>query len=353
MLYRRTACYPYLLLLALLLGFAGEAQGQVMITSVSSPVSSGQPLVISGSGFGSKSPAAPLKWDDFEKGTAGEQLSGWSFTGSATPQYSSAVRRANSQLSAVSLFLGSTYLSSFGITGTPLPRIYIDAWYYYDAVSPYSRNHKLFRIHTNAYEPNLYYNIYCDGLLSHLSQDGVSGTNWHKWIAPKASHFAKRWVHLQGYFAESSGTAENGSAILWIDGVKYVSEIGNFQTRSSSSVYWDTIWFGNYLGHGTDPLCVTAYGDARTYWDNVYVDVTQARVEIGNAATYASSIVREIQVPASWSSSSITVTVNSGAWSSLNGKYLYVTDASGRVNEAGYPLCGNDCPNPPTNLRIE
>lgn len=314
------------------------------ITGVSGTISDGSNVTITGSGFGNKTAVAPLKWDNFEKGANGNNIIGWELSsagGGYPPQYSNSILRTNSIMSGKARFIDKTWESSFGFTGTPFSKIYIDAWYYYDAVPPYSRNHKIFRIHSNAYSPNLYYNIYCDatGNWSHLSQDGVNGGNYHVWTNPGANYFAKQWVHLQAYFAESSPGTDNGTAILWVDGVKRVSEIGNFRTRNDNTSYWSDLWFGNYLGHDAAGSC-SAYGDAYTYWDNVYVDTTQARVEISDSPVWNDSVKnhKEIQIPSSWSDSSITITANQGTFIPAQTVYLYVIDANGNVNANGYPV---------------
>jgi hypothetical protein len=74
------------------------------------------------------------------------------------------------------------------------------------------------------------------------------------------------------------------------------------------------------------------------YWDEIYIDSTQARVEVGNASTWSGCTQREIQIPSAWSSSSITITSNKGSFGSFSGKYLYVVDSSGNVNANGYAL---------------
>jgi hypothetical protein len=339
-------------LAVIFLGARGQLQeAGPRVSDVSGQIAHGATVTIVGSGFGSKPSGPPLKWDTFEGGTPGTNLQGWDVD-PAIPQYSSAVVRPNSTRSARAAFVGGVYASNFGIKGRSLPRIYFDAWYYYDAVRPYSRNHKLFRIHANTYSPNLYYNIYCAGVsASHLSQDGVDprGMVAHVWISPTADYFSRRWVHLQGYFQESSPNLDDGVAYLWIDGVKHV-DLNRFITRNTSSSSWDTLWFGNYLSHDSEGSC-PAYGDAYTYWDDVYVDVTQARVEIGDASTYSSSRHREIQIPSEWSDTSIKVRLNRGSFQDLNGLYLYVVNANGNVSQ-GFPLSGTRAPASPTNLRI-
>jgi hypothetical protein len=332
-----------------------EAAPGLAISNITGTLSHGSTISISGGGFGSKGTAAPLKYDDFEAATSGSVVGGiWSVINNGSePRYSSVVRRPNSTMSVRADFTRGAYGSNFGVSGRALPKIYLDAWYYMDAGPPYSRNHKLFRIHSGTDgQPNLFYNIYCQEIrTSILSQDGVGGGNYYQWLVPTADDFARKWVHLQGYFEESSPGTNSGTAEFWIDGEKIVSQVGNFRTRDSSSAAWNALWFGNYFGHGSEG-CSTGYGDAYTYWDNVYVDTTRARVEIGDSSTYANTRRREIQLPVSWADNSISVRLNQGGFAGISGLYLYVIDSAGNASP-GYRLGSvSTLPPAPTNLRV-
>ena len=327
-----------------------QAAPGLSISSVSGTLSHGANITISGGGFGLKPAASPLKYDDFEGATNGGMVGNiWDvIRNGSEPRYSTVVRRTNSTMSVRANFTNGAYGSNFGVSGQAMPRIYLDAWYYMDAGRPYSRNHKLFRIHSGTDGlPNLYYNIYCQEIgSSHLSQDGVGG-NFHEWIGVAADYFERRWVHLQGYFEESSPGMDNGTAEFWIDGQKQVNMVRTFRTRDSSSASWDAIWFGNYFGHGSEG-CANSYGDAYTYWDNVYVDTTRARVEVGDASTYSNARHREIQVPVTWSDDSISVRLNRGSFAGISGLFLFVIDSAGNAS-AGFPLGG---PAAPTGLNV-
>jgi hypothetical protein len=89
-------------------------------------------------------------------------------------------------------------------------------------------------------------------------------------------------------------------------------------------------------------LALGAYGQAtaagfQSYYDDVYIDNTLARVEIGDAPDYASATHREIQIPSSWSDGHIEATLHLGSFPATAGLYLYVVDAEGRVSP-GFPL---------------
>jgi hypothetical protein len=97
----------------------------------------------------------------------------------------------------------------------------------------------------------------------------------------------------------------------------------------------------------------------------MYVDNTRARVEIGNASTFAASTQREPQIPTAWSDNSISVNVNNGAFPSGSKVYLFVIDKNG-VPSPGYPITldgliaspapaptSPTAPAPPQGLRIQ
>jgi len=72
--------------------------------------------------------------------------------------------------------------------------------------------------------------------------------------------------------------------------------------------------------------------------DDIYVDNTRARVEIGDASNWSDCIHRDIQIPTSWSDDSIAIDVNQGSFAVGEDVYLYVVDSDGVVNEEGYPV---------------
>jgi PKD repeat protein len=321
------------------------------ITSVGGTFTHGSTVTISGSGFGAKANAAPVKFDNFESGTPGNDLSGWAFDMSGPdgePEYSATYVRPNSARSAKAKFDSGRYLSAFGIySPTDITQVYIDTWYLYDPASPPSRNHKLIRLYANQYDgmPNLFFNIYCHSnegaLLSQSLPTEVHKENEIAYTSWTWSSADKHWVHLQMYFKENSAPmAEDGVAQIYIDGVEYVDKV-TFRTRDDlAPSMWHSIWLGNYLGHDAVTECPDeSPGASYTYWDDTYVDYTRARVEIGNAATYDASTHREIQIPqTTWSPSSIIIKLNTGSFPIGSQVYLYVTDASGNVNANGFPI---------------
>ncbi len=348
-----------------LLGYTDLALAQSLpvISGVTGTAQQGSQITISGLGFGTKGVAAPLRWDNFESGTAGDIIgndalgNAWDVdcaggTGNCQPDYSNSVRRTNSNMSARARFLPGSWESSFYVSGVNLNKVYMDAWYYYAPGPIASPNHKIFRIHANTYTPNLYFNIYCINAGTHLSQDGSGevGT-WHYWpsIAGGAGYFLNKWVHLQGYFEMSSSMANDGTALLWVDNFQWVNERKTWNTTPNSTSYWSSFYFGNFMEHDPGASSCGPVDTGYTFWDNAYLDTTQAHVELGNMPTYAACTLREVQVPTSWSPTAVTVKLNQGAFTNLSNTYVYVTNRDGLVNAVGVSPC-TTCPPPVLDL---
>jgi len=156
--------------------------------------------------------------------------------------------------------------------------------------------------------------------------------DWHQYDAnyyPVRNGWSRLEMHLK--LSNPAGTA-NGIAKTWMD-LHSNTNASNVVTKASGNT--NTIY--SVLLPGMMSGAAKAY---KIYIDDVYIDNTIARVEIGNASTWYACTKREVQIPTLWSDTgtSITITLNQGSFSNLNNAYLYVIDADGNVNENGYPL---------------
>jgi len=77
--------------------------------------------------------------------------------------------------------------------------------------------------------------------------------------------------------------------------------------------HFDQIRIGHYWDQASDASC-PGNGGALVYVDDVYIDTSWARVELGNASTYAASTHREIQVARTWADGSVSVNFNPGTF---------------------------------------
>jgi len=78
-------------------------------------------------------------------------------------------------------------------------------------------------------------------------------------------------------------------------------------------------------------------GDLDLFLDDIYIDNSWARVEIGSHPNYEDCKHREIQLPKEWSDEQIEIYVNQGGFSSGDDVFLFVVDGSGNISK-GFPL---------------
>jgi hypothetical protein len=184
--------------------------------------------------------------------------------------------------------------------------------------------------------------------LGNVLHTGVNETVWGGSPYPD-----NVWVHYQVILGESAPSVRDGTVIHLIDSKTYGFNSTTVPTRSNST-HWNQIRIGHYWDTDAGDTCPANSG-ANIYVDNVYIDTTFARVEIGDASTYAASTHREIQIPTLWSDGSVTVNVNRGTFPTGATAYVYLTD-SNNVTSAGYPItigAGSSVPKSPSNVIAE
>ncbi len=293
-------------------------------------------FILSGAGFGQRS-SSPVKWDSFDQGTSGSELSGWKLfrdndsSGQSYPKYSNKRSRSGS-LSGEGSFLGSQYNCSAYIEGLDLPEIYVSYWVYIERVSGVaSRNVKLTRVISgiptfNSGGPSIGSTGFYAENQNWYSFNGVNSGDekWGNLVTEGA------WHRVELYGKISTPNVANGKRGYWMDHQE-VDYDGSYMTLTSNS---DATSYGNvllpfYVAHSPG-------GSYKLYYDNVYIDSTRSRVEIGNAANWDECTLREVQIPTAWSNSSITLTANTNSFS--NGTaWVYVVDADGKVSP-GLPI---------------
>jgi hypothetical protein len=163
------------------------------------------------------------------------------------------------------------------------------------------------------------------------------------------------WQRIELYLKLGSPDIANGKRGFWYNKLRVshpkIDDNACMTLESTSTKpFIENVLLGNYVAH--DPG-----GDYALYYDDVYVDTTQARVELCDTPTWPDGKIVahcEIQVPISWTDGSITFKPNLGTLSDKSELYVYVIDGSGDANVAGHPLC-IDCgrhPRAPTGLRF-
>jgi len=149
------------------------------------------------------------------------------------------------------------------------------------------------------------------------------------------------WNKLAIYYKKSSArNANDGRMILWWNNRQVFNWRSHFAGGANAAVQGDFDSDGADLagdwsvGHYFSSASGGTYAD----FDDVYLDHSIARVELGNAPDIDACSVLEIQPPRTWSDRRLQVTVNAGAFKPGAKVYLYVTDEDGRVNLQGFPV---------------
>jgi hypothetical protein len=165
------------------------------------------------------------------------------------------------------------------------------------------------------------------------------------------------WEHWEWYITlPSTEYAADGSVLLLKNGmtVGRATSVGFINSGSNpiADIYY---LFGMVSGQRTS--------SGYEYLDQIYIDNTQAHVFLSDNAhvswpDMATAHHSEIQVPSSWSNSSITFTLNQGSFANSSQVYLYTVDASGNISN-GYPITlgssgssDTTIPSAPTGLSV-
>lgn len=304
------------------------------VTTVSGSFSKGQTVTISGSNFGTKSPAAPLVWADFENGLNPSTL-GVQRTWSEVQSMAASSEGTN----------GSKGLKATDGSGKWTLRVDYNAWtrdnqkfYVFKrqkknfAVTSASQNWKVWRMWPAGARgyPNIYY-------ATNNSRVFVEGTNVGAWTTAFDNKNGWTAFEIIGKASSASGRADGQLSVRW-DGSQVV-RADKLLTRSSSMPALMTC---NYVVQGVlanSQIWAPGWSSANRLWvDDVYVDTTWSRVMIGEASTFAACKKLEIQIPKTWSTSSISFVANPGSFTNGSKVYVYVFDSNGNVNATGAAL---------------
>ena len=139
-----------------------------------------------------------------------------------------------------------------------------------------------------------------------------------------------KWSRLELHYRHSTGGRSNGLVRWWWDG-KVVAENTNILTRENDA--------HSIRGFIFPAMPDKQAGDFWVYIDDIYVDKTPSRIEICSGPSWNYKDKCEVQIPSSWTDTTISVTVVSQeAMPSSTNRYIYVVDSSGIANSQGFPI---------------
>ena len=318
------------------------------ILSVSGTIKEGSTISIIGSGFGLKSPAAPLYWGNYDNdpvGTTAQQTGLKNLNGYDPNPPRVDNTRAVSGTHSLRMDYPLNENGSFpevGLSGLSATEVYVSAWLYWQLDSG-SGNEipiiKLVRAEAGTVYhgyPGFYETIRPNAAGQIIGTDRGSissnGTVTNDDVV-NAGQNAGGWHRIEYYYKLSTPGVANGVFQTWVDGVLNAN-VTNTMSRAAGN----TATINNIISP-FDGISGQNNANSYTLWvDNLYIDTTRARVEIGNAATFSKCTMRFIQPATSWSDGSISVTVNLSQFTSGEKVYVYVVAPNGNVNNNGFPV---------------
>jgi hypothetical protein len=331
---------------------AASANGQT-ISGASGSFATGDTVTIFGAGFGAKSPAAPVLWDDFEAGVNGERVVsapiGGDYIHTGDVYYTST--GAYSGRMAAVIPYGSANLGLVYRWAVPSADGFATMKVRYgfeDAGSSYPANLKVFRLqsgedgdYTHGYpvismdKPQTVNNM----RLYLITGESGSYTYLHNW------QMGTQWSSLQEMMSLSDDNVPNGMIGGMVNDTAFQQD--NIVTWTTNNIAdwaiphhaWgiSELYMNGYIGNCSVP-CGTSI-----YMDEVYADSTLARVSIDSDTVWQS-----MQIPFEWSSSRIRVVFNQGTALPGDTVYLQVVDENGnKSNRFAVTVSGTIVDNAP------
>lgn len=341
-----------LLVLTLFLTFSASVVfAAPVISTVTQNVNT---LKITGSDFGTKLTPAPVYWNNLDSETLGGNIPGWKV-----------VSKPGAVVSAADSWAGgkSLYFAMKSTNDSPgWNQILKDMgasnkWYFHFKVR-FNKNDsntryqwKSWRISSSsdgyAWNSEPTSTVFMNDLFwfAATGWNGPSGVTWNDAGASKSSaslYFSSgnalllnEWQTVEQFIQQSTtGPAPDGINRFWRDGTLF-QENTSLVTGTTSSGLWRYMMLGQNINN---TLPVAGQLDVDIYFDDIYVDNTQARVMICDTPTWANRTQCEIQPPTDWQDGLITVNSNTGRFLSNQKVNIYVIDSNGAVNSNGYTL---------------
>lgn len=316
------------------------------ITDCSGNVSNGESITIQGLYLGLKEPAGPLVWEDFESREDGTELHtfGWDYmAGTGIPIVSSSLPYAGQKSGHCNIGEGDdARCYAFYDFAESKKAVYSSYYLRYDYTGfpEISPNFKFDRTVSGSYH---------DSPLRGSTMSNAGGNIEYYQNTGNGVGYA--WPSDDGDY-KVGGTDMNGSYHRLESYLKLSDPVnadnGRWYESRDLDEWMDSVeltWTDNASGSTLNRFLLPFYfamssGGVDVYYDDIYLDDTLARVEIGNSATWNECTIREIQVPIAWSNSSISFELNAGRLNSSAQQYIFIVDSQGNISE-GYPagLC--------------
>jgi hypothetical protein len=295
---------------------------------------------VAGDHFGSKDSQSTDHFDNTESGSISPY---WSYTGQLTVSNES--RHAGSGYAYNQEFQGSVPNNNHGYVTGPSEDVgakwFVSYWFKLDSnfdfgTSSYGggdenlANVKLFRMWApgSGTQENYVCAYAGYGGYTIVSTEYVSDIHLEYWdTLGDASSWTKNvWHNLQVEYLESDVGVSNGGSKMTFDGVVVHDDFTHMTREDETDLKRPLIvgFFNSWTDANTD--------QDDFYMDDIYVDRSWARVELGNASTYANCTHKEVQPIVSWSNQLAEFEFNSGSFSDGDLAYLFLVNEDGTAS---------------------
>ena len=347
-----------ILLLSLL---AISAFAQPNITSVSGNFEDGETIQITGTDFG---PAPTIvSWDNFENGSNGSNLGSpiygptWTFQhpsqNTPYPHYSQEQAYSGTKSAKVTWKepgWGGSSINAFGWSSQgPYNHLYLSYYRYHDPSQnepPPTMNHK--QLYTfgpvnsptrNEQQQFMPFMIPAGNASFATMLQDTPAAIWYWSNSPRYNTSNYQWGRWEFWLDyEDSASQNNGLFKIWY----------NLQLkRNPTGLNMCNIEGGQYvedirIGHMFQGYSTLSY--VRSFFDDIYIATTQARVELGDSESYELCSSREIQPATNWTSTSVELPLRTVNFSSQQNVWVYVLDENG-TQSLGFPITLGDIQN--------
>lgn len=349
------------------------------ILSVSGTMAPGETVTLTGGGFGAKATPSPIRYDGFETGTTvghliADDIPWWSRQKVNTQVATIADDNCQTHKGKCGKFVVSTsntntalrsdsiFRESVGFNATG--KAYLNFYQYVDVLGTADGSASSYQIKF----VDMYRKRNSDGSLvlpefqfSHWVYGSPPNIGWYNkttWTeyrdippavpfhTPRDTFKTAAWYNIAVELDFGDIGVANGIMKVRVSTPGFV---GAYSTSTQvntmfiggppppgAPIYPDYLRIGWYHGsyYPTNPTTFTS----TLYYDDIYIDNSWARIEIGNAASYDDCTHREIQVPSAWSDNSVTFTANSGSFSPGQTVFVFAINEAGEASQGFGPL---------------
>ena len=330
---------------------AGCAYAAPSISTVNGAISEQSTITVSGSGFGS-GPKVIL-YDDFNGGSVGNPIpmsadvGNWSDTSGNTPIFSNTARSGSSSMRA---YYGGKAAQLQKVFPSPATEVFLSYWVRVPDNTPFpgkdggvkkfssDSSWKLAWLIDTSYDGSS--SDICTPTHTGRGSFSLMGNDFNLAKLPSNSGWWSwnSWMRVTVWLKASTSSPTASGQYLWqvVSAEKGLSAVKAskpvFDADGSSQKYYRFVNLPGWIrtGNSSQPV-----------YDDVYMATganAQARIEIGDASTYAASKHLSLLIPEGWSSNSINAKLPAAALPKSGAAYLYVTDKDGNVNSTGYKI---------------